>query len=301
MANQISLFENSQFGSVRFIPEGDSFWVVGADVLRALEYSDNSDADKIFASVPTEWACRKPITARHGAVENTREMLCLSEQGLYFFLGRSDKPKALPYQMWVAGTVVPSIRKTGSYMPNFNDPIEAAEAWLKEAKAKREALALAKEKQLALTQEQAAHAMTKQELAETREINTELLVRLDLAETYQTVKSMQIWHKIVLPTLPTGKVGNQKFWIPLGRELVKLCKLQGGAYLPYDRRPATYGEFKLRKEWDIVRIADSEWGQINTYPTCARELFIKRLAQGYYENAGFREFLREDYQVIINS
>lgn len=42
-------------------------------------------------------------------------MLTLSEQGLYFFLGRSDKPKALPYQMWIAGEVVPSIRKTGSY------------------------------------------------------------------------------------------------------------------------------------------------------------------------------------------
>ncbi len=30
-------------------------------------------------------------------------------------MGRSDKPKALPYQMWIAGDVVPSIRETGSY------------------------------------------------------------------------------------------------------------------------------------------------------------------------------------------
>ena len=42
-------------------------------------------------------------------------MLCLTEQGLYFFLGRSDKKAALPYQMWVAGKVIPSIRKTGEY------------------------------------------------------------------------------------------------------------------------------------------------------------------------------------------
>lgn len=42
-------------------------------------------------------------------------MLCLSEQGLYFFLGRSDKPAALPYQKWIASEVIPSIRKTGSY------------------------------------------------------------------------------------------------------------------------------------------------------------------------------------------
>ena len=33
MPNQIMLFENKE---VRFIPEGESFWVVGADVLKAL-------------------------------------------------------------------------------------------------------------------------------------------------------------------------------------------------------------------------------------------------------------------------
>ena len=43
-------------------------------------------------------------------------MLCLTEQGLYFFLGRSDKKAALPYQMWIAGDVVPSIRKHGGYL-----------------------------------------------------------------------------------------------------------------------------------------------------------------------------------------
>jgi prophage antirepressor-like protein len=42
-------------------------------------------------------------------------MSAISEQGLYFFLGRSDKPAALPFQKWLAGEVLPSIRKTGSY------------------------------------------------------------------------------------------------------------------------------------------------------------------------------------------
>ena len=44
-----------------------------------------------------------------------QKLLALSEQGLYFFLGRSDKPKALPFQMWLAGEVIPQIRKTGRY------------------------------------------------------------------------------------------------------------------------------------------------------------------------------------------
>ena len=47
-------------------------------------------------------------------------MLCLTEQGVYFFLGRSDKPKALPYQMWIAGEVMPSIMHTGGYSTGIN-------------------------------------------------------------------------------------------------------------------------------------------------------------------------------------
>ena len=62
------------------------------------------------------WAGVKRIHTRsENGVEQEREMLCLTEQGLYFFLGRSDKKAALPYQMWIAGDVVPSIRKHGFY------------------------------------------------------------------------------------------------------------------------------------------------------------------------------------------
>ena len=42
-------------------------------------------------------------------------MLCLSEQGAYYFINRSDKPAAVPFQKWIAGDVIPSIRKTGKY------------------------------------------------------------------------------------------------------------------------------------------------------------------------------------------
>ncbi|MDR2697989.1 MAG: hypothetical protein LBB40_05895 [Holophagales bacterium] len=41
--------------------------------------------------------------------------LYLTEEGLYFFVCRSDKPKARAFQEWIAGEVLPSIRKTGGY------------------------------------------------------------------------------------------------------------------------------------------------------------------------------------------
>ena len=85
----------------------------GKDVLAALEYSKGSTPSVIFDAVPDQWKGSK-LFATLGGEQN---MLCLSEQGLYFFLGRSDKPKATPYQMFIAGEVMPSIRKHGVFFP----------------------------------------------------------------------------------------------------------------------------------------------------------------------------------------
>ena len=105
--NEIPLFQNKNF-SVRALKENDEIWVVAKDVARALDYS-RFDSN-LIRNVPDFWKGTKRIRTFGGE----QEMLCLTEQGLYFFLGRSDKPKALPYQMWIAGDVMPSIRKASS-------------------------------------------------------------------------------------------------------------------------------------------------------------------------------------------
>jgi hypothetical protein len=56
----------------------------------------------------------------------------LCEQGLYFFLARSDNPSAVPFQMWIAGDVVPSIRKTGQYAVKPMTPAELMAAMANE-------------------------------------------------------------------------------------------------------------------------------------------------------------------------
>lgn len=111
--NELQVFNNEEFGSVRVhVDESGEPWFCGKDVLTALEYGTDGGATKYFLSVPEQWKGGKQISTPGG----TQEMLCVSEQGLYFFLGRSDKPKALPYQMYIAGEVMPSIRKHGVYM-----------------------------------------------------------------------------------------------------------------------------------------------------------------------------------------
>lgn len=110
MPNALSQF-NFQTNAVRTIAENGEIWFVAKDISKALDYSQSSTAAVIFQSVPDEWKGIKPIDTLGGR----QKLLMISEQGLYFFLGRSDKPKALPFQKWLAGEVLPSIRKTGAY------------------------------------------------------------------------------------------------------------------------------------------------------------------------------------------
>ncbi|WP_372438279.1 Bro-N domain-containing protein [Pseudomonas chlororaphis subsp. aureofaciens] len=91
-------------------------WFSVQDILRSLDYTDSYKPARAAAHVPDQW---KGVHRLH-TPGGTQQALMLSEQGLYFFIGRSDKPKALPFQMWIAGEVLPAIRKTGSYTDSSN-------------------------------------------------------------------------------------------------------------------------------------------------------------------------------------
>lgn len=104
--------------NVRVVTRNDDPWFVAKDVAEALDYTWN--ATKTIGHVPEEWrgveSVSTPQKNQHGSQgEQVQDLAVLSEQGLYFFLGRSDKPKALPFQKWLAGEVLPAIRKTGKY------------------------------------------------------------------------------------------------------------------------------------------------------------------------------------------
>ena len=148
MKNSIQLYSNENF-SVRTTQDTDgTIWFVGKDIAQALEYSEDSNPARLFRNVPEIWKGVKPIHTPGGE----QEMLCLTEQGVYFFLGRSDKKKALPYQMWIAGDVVPGIHATGSYSVRNDNPalpagiLEGAKLIFETAGIKDNQLALAMDK-----------------------------------------------------------------------------------------------------------------------------------------------------------
>lgn len=93
---------------------------VAKDVAEALGYTWKGQSGSL-GHVPEEWKGVCSVQTPSGR----QQMAALTEQGLYFFVARSDKPKALPFQKWLAGEVLPAIRQTGGYQLPAIQPDQA--------------------------------------------------------------------------------------------------------------------------------------------------------------------------------
>lgn len=109
MANELQVFENPEFGTVRTIIKDGEPYFVGKDVASILGYTAERNA--IAAHVDEE----DKLTHRFSASGQNREMTIINESGLYSLILSSKLPAAKKFKRWVTSEVLPSIRKTGSY------------------------------------------------------------------------------------------------------------------------------------------------------------------------------------------
>lgn len=118
----IKIFENDRFGEVRVAGTSENPLFCLADVCWVLEIKNVSDCKSRLDQrgvVLTD----TPTYNQHGA-EVIQQLVFINEKNLYKVIMRSDKPQAEPFQDWVCGEVLPSIRKHGAYMTN--DTLEKA-------------------------------------------------------------------------------------------------------------------------------------------------------------------------------
>ena len=134
--NEITVFNNDEFGSIRTVTIENEPWFVGKDVAEVLGYTNPSKA--LADHVDTEDKLNNETLLSLGQ----RGGWLINESGLYSLILSSKLPKAKKFKRWVTSEVLPAIRKTGSYnLPDFNNPAEAARAWAKEYEEKQKALA----------------------------------------------------------------------------------------------------------------------------------------------------------------
>lgn len=122
--SEIKIFENPAFGKIRTAGTSEEPLFCLADICRILGINNATDAKKRLKEDGVD------SIEVIDSMGRTQRAHFINEQNLYRLIMRSDKPIAEPFQDWVCGDVLPSIRKTGSYnMPNFKNPAEAARAW----------------------------------------------------------------------------------------------------------------------------------------------------------------------------
>lgn len=121
----IKIFENNRFGEVRVAGTSENPLFCLADICRVLELCNPSQVKSKFTDGVTQIEGVSTTTNQHGVTTEQRVKLTfISEKNLYKVIMRSDKPQAEPFQDWVCGEVLPSIRKHGAYMTN--DTLEKA-------------------------------------------------------------------------------------------------------------------------------------------------------------------------------
>ena len=84
-------------------------WFVGKDVCNLLGIANTKDA---LSRLDDDERRGVGITDPIG---RNQQVNCINESGLYHLIFISRKPEAKTIRRWVTGTVLPSIRRTGSY------------------------------------------------------------------------------------------------------------------------------------------------------------------------------------------
>ena len=113
MKNQLQVFQNEEFGSIRVLEIDGQPWFVGKDVAAVLGYSNVSKA--VSAHVDDEDRIREMIpTAQNGKLVSRTYLI--NESGLYSLILSSKLPKARSFKRWVTSDVLPSIRRHGGYI-----------------------------------------------------------------------------------------------------------------------------------------------------------------------------------------
>lgn len=107
--NDVTVFNNENFGALRTIERDGEVWFVGKDVATMLGYSNPRDA--VFKKVDAEDKLRMRIKD----AGQYREVSIINESGLYSLVLASELPTAKNFKRWVTSEVLPTIRKTGRY------------------------------------------------------------------------------------------------------------------------------------------------------------------------------------------
>lgn len=155
--NELKIFSNPDFGTIRTLELNNEPWFVGKDVAEVLGYTNPRDA--LAKHVDAE---DKDTVAICDGTPGNPNTTIINESGLYSLILSSKLPTAKKFKRWVTSEVLPAIRKHGGYVAgqeHMSDEELMAKALLMAQKtiADRDARISALQVEVAVAQPKAAY------------------------------------------------------------------------------------------------------------------------------------------------
>ena len=108
--NELKIFKNPEFGTVRLVEIDGEPWFVGKDVAEILGYSDTAKAIRVHVDDEDKGVDEMDTPG------GKQKITVINESGLYSLILSSKLPTAKQFKRWVTAEVLPTIHKHGAYM-----------------------------------------------------------------------------------------------------------------------------------------------------------------------------------------
>ena len=111
--NEVRIFENEMFGTIRTLEENGKVLFCGSDIAKALKYA------KPINAVTAHCRCTLKRGIPHPQAPDKKiDMIFVSEGDVYRLITHSRLPAAEEFESWVFDDILPTIRRTGGYVAN---------------------------------------------------------------------------------------------------------------------------------------------------------------------------------------
>lgn len=220
------IFKSENFGEIRVAGTSEEPMFCLADICRVLELQVTPTKNRL-----NEKGVSLINTLTNGGKQN---LVYISEPNLYKVIMRSDKPQAEPFQDWVCGEVLPSIRKHGAYATEdtidkiLNDP-DFGIKLLTQLKEERTARIEAERKNAILmhvnttyTATEIAKELNMKSANELNKALSDMKVQYKVGKTWVLYSqySNKGYEEIKQETLDNGKVVYHRKFTQLGRDFI---------------------------------------------------------------------------------
>lgn len=108
--NELQVFNNEEFGTVRTVLMDGEPWFVGKDIAEALGYANPQKAIRDHLDVEDRGVNKMDTPG------GRQDIVIINESGLYSLILHSKLAASKRFKHWVTSEVLPSIRKHGGYI-----------------------------------------------------------------------------------------------------------------------------------------------------------------------------------------